>query len=505
MSPELHELPQDIDQCHALIRSLASDVQQCHQRIDQLLSRLFGSSSERLDPGQLLMFEDAASPAAPEEETPGQAQSEAKAKPKGKGHGRKKLPEDLPRKRVEHDIPEDQKICPHGQPRVKIGEDVSEQLDYIPASYFVVQHVRPLYACTDPTCDCGVVQSPKPAQPIEKGLGGPGLYAHVLTSKYCDHLPLYRLEGIMARHGVDISRTTLSGWVMQLADVLAPVVEAMKERVLQSFVIHSDDTRVQVQVKGKKRGKTHRAFLWVYLGDGENPYTIYDFTWTRNREGPEAFLRYQQEGQYKGYLQADAYAGYNRLYEGSEIMEVGCWAHARRKYFEARGIAPLIAHEAMRRIRKLYDVEKQAKNFTPEERRVLRLEKAKPILDDFEPWAKACLADLLPKSPIAQAFGYTLNHWKALTRYLDDGHLAIDNNPAERAIRPLAIGRKNWLFAGSKRGGHAAATIYSLITSAKNHGLDPFAYLRDILRRIPTHPNSKIHELFPDNWKQLQD
>ena len=226
---------------------------------------------------------------------------------------------------------------------------------------------------------------------------------------------------------------------------------------------------------------------------------------TRSREGPEVFLRYAQDDQYKGYLQADAYAGYNRLYEDGGIREVGCWAHARRKYFDARVTAPLLAHQAIERIRKLYDVEKQAKNLTPDERWALRMEEAKPILDDFEPWAKAHLADVLPKSPIAQAFGYTLNHWKAFNRYLDDGRLAIDNNPAERAIRPLAVGRKNWLFAGSKRGGHAAATIYSLITSAKDHGLDPFAYLRDILRRIPTHPNKKIHELFPDNWKQFQN
>ena len=497
----LSQLPKDLEQCHALIQAQAETIEQLASRVDYLVRRLFGPRSERMDPNQLALFAEAAQ-ALPEVES---AEAEdAKFPPKRKGHGRKPLPKDLPRKRVEHDVSPEQKVCPEcGEDKSRIGEDVSEQLEYVPASLYVIEHVCPKYACK--RCQEYVVQGVKPAQPIDKGLAGPGLLAHVITSKYADHLPLHRQEAILARHGVDLSRKTLCDWMLQCATVLEPVVAAMKKEVLRSPVIHTDDTPVQVQVPGKKR-KSHRAFLWTYVGDSDHPYTVYDFTWTRSREGPEGFLGYADEERcYRGYLQADAYSGYDRLYASRLIVEVGCWAHARRKFYDARVSAPVLGHEAVRRIKEFYAVEARAKQAGDDAaaRQARREEEAKPLLDDFHAWVQEAYATVLPKSPIGQACAYTLRLRAALTRYLEDGRLAIDNNMAERAIRPLCVGRKNWLFAGSKRGGHAAATLYSLIETAKRHQLDPFAYLRDLLTRIPTHPNRRIHELTPDHWKAL--
>ncbi len=494
------DLPDDLEQCHGLIRMLSEDNQQLHQRIDYLLRRLFGPRSERLDPNQLPLFEKSVEQAPAH---PGSEASQATQR-KRNGHGRKKLSEDLPRKRVVHDLAEEEKTCPSGHARVCIGEDVSEQLDFTPASYYVIEHVRPIYACPVSECDSGVRQAAKPAQPIEKGLAGPGLLAHVITSKYCDHLPLHRQERIFARHGLDLSRKTLCDWTLQSAAVVRPVVEAMREHVLGSKVIHTDDTPVHVQDKQKKR-ITRKAYLWPYVGDARHPYTVFDYTPTRSRAGPEAFLE-----DFKGtttqprYLQCDAFPGYNGLFtNGHHLLEVGCWAHARRKFFEAKDTDPVRGNDALLRIGKLYEVERDAKGLDASGRHTLRLEKARPLLDAFYQWAVSTKQAVLPKSPIGKATDYALSNWKALTRYLDDPDLAIDNNAAEQAVRAIALGRKNWLFFGSDRGGQAAAIHFSLIASARRHDLDPFAYLKDLLTRIPTHPNRKIHQLFPDHWKTL--
>lgn len=495
------KLPDDIAQCHAMIEAQAQMIQQLSSRLDFLARRLFGPRSERVDPNQLV-FEGVEAEAPPQPPPPEEAPTTAPAK--RKGHGRKRLAEDLPRKRVVHDIPEEDKVCPNGKPRVVIGEDVSEQLDYTPASYFVIEHVRPVYACTDPTCDCGVRQAAKPAQPIEKGIAGAGLLSHVIVSKYCDHLPLHRQEGIMARHGVEISRKTLCGWVMQSAEVLEPVVEAMRAEVLQSLVIHTDDTPVQVQDPEKKR-TTRKAYLWPYVGDPDHPYTIFDYTPTRSREGPETFLaEFIGTELIPRYLQCDAYPGYNGLFAKDRYcLEVACWAHARRKFHDARTSDSIRAHYAIALIRELYDIERDAKQCGDADRLAMRQELAVPKLADIEAWLIETKEQVLPKSPIGQAVDYALGNWKALERYTTDACLAIDNNAAEQAVRAIALGRKNWLFLGSDRGGHAAAIHFSLIASARRHGLDPFAYLRDLLTRIPTHPNRRIHELFPDHWKRL--
>lgn len=497
---KLTGLPNDLEQCHALIGALCEDNRQLHQRIDYLLRRLFGPRSERLDPNQLALFEKLVDQGP----VPPEPAASHVAQPRHNGHGRKRLPEDLPRTRIVHDLPDEEKVCPNGHARVRIGEDVSEQLDFTPASYYVIEHIRPIYACPAPDCDSGVRQASKPAQPIEKGLPGPGLLAHVITSKFCDHVPLHRQERIFARHGLDLSRKTLCDWILQSADVLRPVVEAMKECVLQSKVIHTDDTPVQVQDKQKKRA-TRKAYLWPYVGDEQHPYTVFDYTPTRSRAGPETFLE-----NFKGttaqprYLQCDAFSGYNGLFtNGHHLLEVGCWAHTRRKFFEAKDADPVRGHEALLRIGKLYEIERDAKALDPEQRHTLRQEEAGPLLKEFHEWAVSIKAAVLPKSPIGKATDYALSNWKALNRYLDDPDLKIDNNVAEQAVRAIALGRKNWLFFGSDRGGHAAAIHFSLIASARRHNLDPFAYIQDLLARIPTHPNRRIHELFPDHWKTL--
>lgn len=492
------KLPETIEECHELLLELVRDNVQFQARIEQLLRKLFGRKSERLTDEEntflkeLFPEEECIEPHSPEEEI---AEEPSEEKIVAAGHsgkrGAKSLPADLPRQRVEHDLPAELKVCAEcGCEKKRIGEETSEQLEYVPASLYVIEHVCPKYAC--PACQGQVAQGEKPAQPIEKGLPGPGLLSYVITNKYADHLPLNRQESILERHGVELSRSTLCDWTMAAAEALEPVVKEMRKRVLQSFVIHTDDTSVPVLAKRK----TRKCYLWTYLGDQANPYIIYDFTETRGRAGPEAFLE-----KYQGYLQADAFSGYDKLYKERPIREVACMAHARRKFYEAKETDPLRAHIALLRIRALYDIERLMRDSTPELRRAWRLKQAAPALNKLHKWLRAEHEAVLPKSPIGQAISYALANWRALCRYLCDGRLAIDNNAAERALRTCVVGRKNWMFCGSERGGRAAAILYSLTQSAKRNGLDPFAYLRDLLRRIPTHPQSRISELLPDTWK----
>ena len=437
----------------------------------------------------------------PEAEAPQVGVVEGEPQSKKKGHGRKKPPEELPHLPMEHPVADTDKVCAEcGKEKTRIGEKITEQLEYAPASLFVIDHIQPVYAC--PCCESGVTVAPKPAQPIEKGLPGPGLLAQVVVSKYCDHLPLYRQEGIFERHGIELSRKTMCDWVLTSAKILEPVVDAMTERVLQSKVIHTDDTPVDL----RGPGVNGQGRFWVYVGDGQHPYTVYDFTPNRRRDGPVQFLR-DFKGTRDGprYLQADAFGGYDVLFEADAdafVFEVACWAHARRKFHDAKTTDVARSHQVLAWVKLLYDVEREAKDVDTTQRRALRQEKSKPILDAIKNWLDAQQGHVLPKSAIGEAVTYARNQWAALGRYLDDGDLAIDNNAAENALRAIAIGRKNWLFAGSHRGGRAAATLYSVIQGAKRHGIDPFTYLRDLFLRIPTHPNKQIHQLLPDNWKR---
>jgi transposase len=410
-------------------------------------------------------------------------------------HGRRPIDENLPVERREYPPPEADRTCSCGQARVRIGAEISRQYEYVPASLRVIEHARIKYAC--PACKDSVVIGPLPEKVIDKGLAGPGLLAQIVTSKYGDHLPLYRQEEILARHGVDIPRSTQCQWVAQVADLLSPVYDAMVSEVLKSKRIHTDDTTVQLQEKGS--GKTRTARFWTYVGDEAHPQTVYTFTLSRNRDGPREFLN-----NYSGYLQADAYGGYDGLYLSGAIKEVACWAHARRKFDEAQNTNPRAA-EMLAQIRALYDVEDKARGQPPRIRQQLRALQSVPVLNGIHAWLNARSLDTLPKSPLGQAVHYCLRQWAALARYVEEGSLEPDNNAAERALRGIAIGRKNWLFVGSEKGGRRAAILFSLLATCKRHGTDPFSYLRDVLVRISHHPASQVAALTPAYWRSPEN
>jgi transposase len=419
----------------------------------------------------------------------------------GNGHGRKKLPAHLPRERIEYALPEESRVCPRegcGGELSRIGEEVSEQLEYQPASLHVRQIVRVKYACRK--CQEHVALAEAPPTPIEKGMPGPGLLAHVMVNKFADHLPLHRQEAIFARQGVDLKRTTLCDWVGRAAALLEPLTARMKTEVLASKKIHTDDTPVPVQDEARTRTRTGR--LWVYLGDEAHPHTVFDYTPTRSRDGPRTFL----DG-YAGYLQADAFTGYDAVYAPGGVIEVACWAHARRKFYDAQTTDAPNAIAAMAFIGELYAVEREAKETGADaaKRLAMRQERSRPVLARVREWLQGQSLAQLPKSPMGQAVSYALANWVALNRYTEDGDLSIDNNAAERALRAVAVGRKNYLFFGSDAGGKRAAIVYSLIASCKRHGIDPWAYLRDVLDRVSTHPARRIDELLPPRWKELRE
>jgi transposase len=345
---------------------------------------------------------------------------------------------------------------------------------------------------------------PMPSLPIERGRPGPGLLAQVLIAKYCDHLPLYRQAAIYARDGVDLDRSTLADWVGRATWLLRPLGERLAAHVFAATKVHADDTPVPVLDPGRGRTKTGR--LWVYVrddrpcGDRDPPAAAFFYSPDRKGERPADHL-----ATFSGFLQADAYAGFNRLY-GERITEVGCWAHARRKVFEVHeSTKSAIAAEALKRIGALYGIEAEIRGRAPEVRLAVRRREAAPRLDALRIWLDAQLAKLPPKGDLAKAFRYALSHWTALIRYAADGRLEIDNNRAENTLRGVALGRKNWLFAGSDSGGERAAVVYSLVETCKLCGVDPFAYLRDVLARIADHPINRIDELLPWHWTAPAD
>jgi hypothetical protein len=317
----------------------------------------------------------------------------------------------------------------------------------------------------------------------------------VVTSKYADHLPLARQEGMLARHGVSIARSTMCDWIRDVAELLSPIVAEMKRQILKGDLIQTDDTPIRVRTGMKK---TQRGYIWCYLSP-ETGEVVYDFTTSRARDGPERFL-----AGYEGYLQADAYSGYDRIVAREGVTEVGCWAHARRKFYESLETAPEEASAVMAGIRRLYGLEKKARDHGLDATGLVELRRFRsvPILDAIREYIEAERERALPQSPLGKAITYALNQWGALTRYVESGHLPIDNNAAERALRKIAVGRKNWLFAGSPAGGERAATLYSLVESCRMRRIDPFAYLRDVLHRISTHPVSRIAELTPRGWAE---
>lgn len=480
----------------------ARTIDQLQHQLQSLLRRVYGRSAEKLDSRQMQLFETLLNHLAPPTFAAPQPSPPA-AKLSPSGHGRRRLPSDLPRQKVIHDLAEEHKLCPCcGKLRHIIGQEVSEQLDFVPAKLTVIEHVRLTYACRH--CEQQVapdgpqiVTAARPLSPIEKGLAAPGLLAYVIVSKYGDHLPLHRLERILQRHGVEIARSTMCDWMAQCAALLRPLHDLMIQRVLASKVIHTDDTPVDVLDRDRTQTRTGR--FWVYLGDPHRPFTVFTYTPSRSRDGPREFLK-----NWSGYLQADAFGGYDGIYAGEaggQVTEVACWAHARRKFYEARSSDAAASTQALAYIRLLYDMEDQARELPAPQRQTLRQERAIPLLKEFGQWLHAQQATqggpLLPKSPMGQAITYALNQWPALNVYTTDGDLAIDNNISENALRRVAIGRKNWLFCGSDAGGHTAAVLFSLIATCQRREVEPLGYLRDTLTRIAAQPISRLEELFP--------
>ncbi len=413
---------------------------------------------------------------------------------------RKPLPEHLPREILTY-WPESGKTCTAcGGAMKQLGEDISEQLEYVPASFRVIRHVRPKLACT--CCD-HITQPAAPSRPIERGLAGPGLLAHVLVSKFADHLPLYRQSAIYAREGVDLDRSLLAKWVGHGASLMQPLVDALRRHVMAATKLHADDTPVPVLAPGN--GKTKTGRLWVYVRDDRNsgdmtPPAVW-FAYTADRKGvhPQQHLE-----SFNGTLQADAYGGYQAIYETGRVAEAACWAHARRQFYELHAARPnALNTEALERIGALYKIEEAIRGKPPDERQAYRQTHSRLLLDQLHAWLSATLETLSRKSDTSRAILYALNRWEALTRYCDDGRLEIDNLPVERALRGVAIGRRNYLFAGADSGGERAAAIYSLIGTAKLNGIDPEAYLRTVLTRIAGHPINRVEDLLPWNMTTL--
>jgi transposase len=504
MEIDPHNLPNDAAALQQMVLSLLEELDSKERRLTrvqhmlaQLLRWRYGQKRERVDENQLFLFAAAAVHAGRDEVlAPKQENAEAAApRPKAKGHGRQTLPKSLPRRRVVFDLEDQERQCPKCRGELKhIGEEISERLEYVPATFHVIEEACQKYVCAK---GCTVVTAQKPAAPIDKGLPGPGLLAHVAVSKYGDHLPLHRQEEIYQRQGVELSRQTMCDWMRQSAELVSPLFELMKQQVLSSKAVQTDDAPVPVLDLELPRTRTGR--IWTYVGDQDHPYTVYDYTPTRSRDGPDTFLK-----EFNGYLQADAYSGYDQLYADPErrVVEVACWAHARRHFYEAQSSDVMRSMVMLAYIRLLYDVEREARdrNLRGEERRVLRQARSRPILDDIRAYLEAEQPKVLPKSPEGQAMAYALSNWAALVRYCEDGNLEIDNNGAERSLRGVVVGRKNWMFFGSDNGGRTAAVLNSLIATCKRLHIDPFAYLHDVFQRIGAHPQNRLDEMLPDKW-----
>jgi transposase len=401
------------------------------------------------------------------------------------------LPPELPRTLIHHEPENTQCRC--GCQLKRIGEDISEKLDYVPGEFTVERHIRGKWACKE--CET-LIQAPVPAQVIDKGIPNAGLLAQVLVAKYADHLPLYRQERIFGRAGLEIPRSTLAEWVGACGVQLQPLVDALRNALLEHSVLHADETPVSMLAPGKK--KTHKAYVWAYCTTpfSDLKATVYDFAPSRAGEYARNFL-----GDWQGKLVCDDYAGYKAGF-GNGITEIGCMAHARRKFYDLHEANKSeLAAKALEYIGGLYEIERESKDLPPDKRREIRQTRAKPLADALHQWMLAHRQKVPDGSGTAKALDYSLKRWAALTRYLDDGAVPIDNNWVENQIRPWALGRSNWLFAGSLRSGQRAAAVMTLIQSAKLNGHDPYAYLKDVLTRLPTQKNNAINELLPHNWK----
>jgi transposase len=495
MLDETQSLPNDPSELRSVAVQLVATVKSQALRIAKLEHQLaghrrhrFGSTSETMDQLELKLEEEEIAAAKIEPPRPSDLPAEPKEKPR-----RKPLPPDLPRN---EEVLSPGDACGQCGGKLKtLGEDVTEELEYVPGRFIVNRFVRPRMACA---CCEAICQAPLPSRPIERGRPGPGLLAHVLVSKYADHLPLYRQSQIFERDGIDLDRSTLTDWVGKSAALLEPLADAIGRHALRGQA--ADDTPIKMQAKGKCK----TARIWTYVRDerpwnGQAPPAAwYRFTTDRKGEHPTKHL-----AKYKGWMHADGYAGFNDLTRSGDVHEVACMAHIRRKFtdvFQSEG--SVIAEQAIKRIAGLYAVEKAARGCQPQDRVRLRQAHAKPVFDDLEAWLHAQLPRISGKSELAKSIRYALTRMKKLRPYLDHGFLEIDNNSAERAMKPIALGRKNYLFVGSQGGGKSAAIAYTLIQTAKLNGVDPQAWLTDVLSRIAEHKITRLDELFP--WRYAQ-
>ena len=496
----LHKETQ-IDQLTLKLQTTQRQLSTLQHQIEQLLRRIYGKKSEKIDPNQLMF--DSILQESLEQNAAMATREEAKAavtKPRKERtrHGRLPIPEHLERVEVIIDIPEEKKVSPQtGEPLKVISVEVSEKLEYRPGKLFVKVYKRPQYALPD---NEGVVCAAMPDSPIARCKADVGLLSHVIVSKFADHLPHYRQDAIFAREKVEIPRATQSGWLMQMHESIKILQPVLRQAVLENGIVFTDDTPVALQDHQNNPGKFKKARLWVYVRGGTGPpLSVYDFSMDRGKRRPLEFLTV-----YRGYVHADAYSGYDELFKKDGVLEVGCWAHARRKFDEASSSRPQEATDILARIARLYrEVETPGKELQVAELCRLRQQKARPMLDNIFVALEELKGKTIPAEPIRKAIDYALNQKEALYRYLENGYLQPDNNTAENAMRPVALGRKNWLFVGSERGGHAAALYMSLIQSCKNCNVNPWEYLNDLLRRIMSHPVNRLRELLPDQWKPL--
>ncbi|HEY6254730.1 MAG TPA: IS66 family transposase [Xanthobacteraceae bacterium] len=504
MNLDLENLPSDTALLHDLVRDMAAAVAQQNgeiERLNLIIQKLqraqFGRRSERLDPDQLTLgLEDVETDRAHAE-----AAREPSAKPKDSKPRRKPLPDHLPREEVVLDTPAEACPCCGGALH-SIGESVSEMLDWVPAQVRVIRIRRPKYGCRA----CATVhQAPAPERPIAGGLATPALLAQVLVSKYCDHTPLYRQSQIFARHGVELDRSTLAGWVGGACWWLDALHDKLCANVFASDHLFADDTPVPVLDPGRGRTKTGR--LWVYArdqrpwGGSAPPAAVYVFAPDRKAERPESHLE-----RFSGVLHVDGYAGFERLQARGNIVLAACWAHTRRYFYEFfEGTGSPIAGEALRRIAELYAIEERVRGQSPAHRMAERRAFSRPLVDKMKLWLEQQLPQVPGRGKLAEAIRYALSRWHGLTRFLHDGRIELDTNPVERAIRPVALGRKNHLFAGSDGGGERWATLCSLIETCKMNGVEPYAYLRDVLQRmVDGHPINRLDELLPWNWRPAE-
>jgi transposase len=507
------QLPESADVLQQMVLDLIAQLDASEARrirtenlLRQLLAARSGRRSEQISEEQLALFEAELKAQGvnvedltkgndtgngPDDKDPPASPGNTEAKPRG----RRALPAHLKRERVVHDLDEAEKHCEACEQDLReFGEETSERYEYIPAQLIVIEDICKKYSCA-----CTVKTAGKPSQPIEKSTAGASLLTQVIVAKYADHLPLHRQAKIFRRFGVELSEQTMCGWMKQCADLLDPLYKRLKDFVLSSKVVGTDDT--PVKVLDRSLPQTRKGRIWPYVGDQDHPAIIYDYTPTRERAGPEEFLK-----NFRGHLQADAYVVYDSFFTDPArgMVEVGCWAHARRHFHNALEKDPARMGGVLAMIAHLYEVEKMARQngLHGEELRQAREQGARPMLNQLHGYLLAIREQVLPKSEAGQAINYTLKNWAALTRYCSDGNLSIDNNATERSLRSFAVGRNNWTFFGSDNGGKTAAVLRSFISSCELAKADPFAWFKDVLGRIAEHPIKRLEELLPHRWAQ---